>query len=409
MKAQGEFTDDTVAVVLAGGKGTRLGALTRHLCKPALPFGAGYRNVDFSLANCVNSNIRRVGIATQHKPEALLRHIEEVWSPYARGRGEFIEAWPSQTRSPVAGYRGTADAVFRNLDLVLRQQCRLVLVLAGDHVYQMDYRPMLAFHHARQADVTIGCVPVPPGEASQFGILSVDSEQRIKRFTEKPKALADQPRQDNLLASMGIYVFEADFLARVLRRDAASRSSRHDFGGDILPALLRASRLYAYPFLAEGGSKPGYWRDVGTPAAYWRAHLELLDATPRLRLDDASWPLPAIADAPALTLRHAYRSAADGPCRSLIPSSCDIDGSVNRSVLFPGVRVSSGSQIDRSVVLPGAHIGRDCKIADAIIETDCHVPDGSVIDASWRGGAPRNAGLPVIVTADDFLPEVIYA
>jgi len=300
MNARDGFTQDTTAVVLAGGKGTRLGPLTRHLCKPALPFGGSYRNIDFSLSNCVNSNIRRIGIATQHKPEALLRHIDEVWSRHARRTGEFIEAWPSETRAPVTGYRGTADAVFRNLDLIERQRRGLVLVLAGDHVYQMDYRPMLAFHRSRRADVTVGCLEVPAGEASQFGVLSVNSEDKIDRFVEKPKTLADLPQQDTVLASMGIYVFEAEFLVRVLRRDAASRTSSHDFGGDILPSLLRASRLYAYRFMTDNGRKPGYWRDVGTPAAYWRAHLELLDETPSLSLDDAFWPLPSVSGAPAL-------------------------------------------------------------------------------------------------------------
>jgi glucose-1-phosphate adenylyltransferase len=383
--------------------------LTQHLCKPALPFGAGYRNIDFSLANCVNSGIHRVGIATQHKPKALLRHIDEVWSRHARRRGEFIEAWPSETRSPVSGYRGTADAVFRNLDLIERQRCGLVLVLAGDHVYRMDYGPMLAFHRSRQADVTVGCIEVPAGEASQFGVLSVDSEHRIDRFVEKPKTLAELPRQDTVLASMGIYVFEANFLARVLGRDAASSTSSHDFGGDILPSLLRASRLYAYRFMTESGRKPGYWRDVGTPAAYWRAHMELLDDRPSLSLNDACWPLPSTSGAPALTLRYASSGAEIGRSRSLIANGCEVEGAVHRSVLFSGVRVSAGSQITGSVVLPGAVVGRNCRISEAVVESDCHVPDGTVIDASWRGGECGNSDQPVVVTAGDFAPELSYA
>jgi glucose-1-phosphate adenylyltransferase len=408
MNVQRDVAQNTTAVVLAGGKGTRLGPLTRHLCKPALPFGAGYRNIDFSLSNCVNSDIRRVGIATQHKPGALLRHIGEVWSPLARRSGEFIQAWPSKTRAPLTGYRGTADAVFRNLDLIERQRCGLVLVLAGDHVYQMDYRPMLAFHRSRQADVTVGCIEVPVGEASQFGILSLDAEARIDRFVEKPKTLAELPRQDRVLASMGIYVFEAKFLARVLRRDAALSTSSHDFGRDILPSLLRTANLYAYRFMKDNGTKPGYWRDVGTPAAYWRAHLELLDDTPNLNLDDPCWPLPSMSGAPAITVRHALPGAEIDRSRSLIARGCEVQGTVNRSVLCAHVRVAAGTRITRSVVLPGALVGRNCRISDAIVENDCHVPDGTVIDASWRGAVGGSPDQPVMVTADDFAPESIY-
>lgn len=376
MSSQGELTQNTAAVVLAGGKGTRLGPLTRQVCKPALPFGAGYRNIDFSLSNCVNSDIRRIGIATQHNPEALLRHIDEVWSGHARRRGEFIEAWPSETRAPVTGYCGTADAVFRNLDLIQRQGCELVLVLAGDHIYQMDYGPMLAFHRSRGADVTAGCIEVPASDASQFGILSVNLEDRVERFVEKPKALDAFPRQYSVLASMGIYVFEADFLARVLRRDAASSASRHDFGGDILPSLLHDSNVYAYPFITDSRGKSAYWRDVGTPAAYWRAHLELLDDAPSLRLDDALWPLPCSGGAPALTVRHGLTRAERRLSRSLVANGCEISGTVHGSVLFSAVRVSAGSRVERSVVLPGAIIGRNCRISGAIIEGNCRVPDG---------------------------------
>jgi glucose-1-phosphate adenylyltransferase len=404
----GGLARGTVAVILAGGEGTRLGPLTRHVCKPALPFGAAYRNIDFSLSNCVNSDIRRIGVATQHKAELLLQHLDGVWSKVARRSGEFINAWPADTRSPVEGYRGTADAVFRNLDLIEREHHRLVLVLAGDHVYKMDYRPMLEFHRLRQADVTVGCIDVPVEEASQFGVVSIGRGGRIDRFVEKPKSRDELPGGDRVSASMGIYVFDAPFLARVLRRDALSDRSQYDFGGDILPSLLRDSAVYAYPFLADGGNEAAYWRDVGTPAAYWRAHLDLLDDSPRLSLDDAGWPLPSAAAKPRLTLRHARSGAERSPSKSLVADGCEIAGVVNQSVLFSGVRVSRGSAVARSVVLPGAVIGRNCRLSGTIIDSECRIPDGTVIDSSWRTDkAGRHE--PVIVTAEDFAHDSIYS
>jgi glucose-1-phosphate adenylyltransferase len=397
-----------VAVVLAGGKGTRLGPLTRDVSKPALPFGAAYRNIDFSLANCVNSDIRRIGVAVQHKPESLLRHLDEVWSQAARRSGEFIEAWPADLRAPRDGYRGTADAVFRNLDLIEGERSPLVLVLAGDHVYRMDYRPMLEFHRRRQADVTVGCIEVPAAEAHQFGILAVDDAGRIERFVEKPKTLDGLPGGDRVLASMGIYVFDSGFLGRVLRRDAFSAASRHDFGGDILPGVLRAADVYAYPFTADEASEPGYWRDVGTPAAYWRAHLELLDDTPGLCLDDERWPLPASAARPMLTDRYARSAAGSGRDRSLIAADCSVSGVVHRSVLFSGVEVAGESLVERTIVLPGAVIGRNCRISDAIVDSACRIPDGTIIGPP-SFCATRETGEPAIVTAADFASERSYA
>jgi glucose-1-phosphate adenylyltransferase len=399
-----ELAKDTVAVVLAGGKGTRLGALTRHVCKPALPFGAAYRNIDFSLSNCVNSGIGRIGVATQHKPELLLRHIDEVWSSVVAGPGKFISAWTAAESAPVYGYRGTADAVFRNLATIERLGSRFVLVLAGDHVYKMDYRPMLAQHRERRADVTVGCVEVDAAEASQFGILSVDRHGRIDRFVEKPQTLDQLPGGDPVLASMGIYVFDTDFLSDVLRRDAFSSESRHDFGGDILPSLIRDARVFAYPFGDCDGNRPAYWRDVGTPAAYWRAHLELLDSSPSLLLDDAQWPLPAARGVPKLTARPG-RDGSDE--RSLVADDCVVGGTVRRSVLFSGVKVSQGALVENAVILPGAVIGRDCRLRGVIVDSECRVPDGTVIDHAWRGRASYEAAEPVVVTAEDFSSELV--
>ena len=253
------LVDDTVAVILAGGQGTRLKPLTREICKPALPFGAAYRSIDFSLSNCVNSGIRRIGVATHHKPKALLDHLERVWGDVGDDPRNFVAAWRAETRAPGLGYSGTADAVYRNLDPIEKLDRRLVLILAGDHVYKMDYRPMLERHCERGAAVTIGCVEVPVEEAQEFGVLSVDGSGRINRFAEKPKTRSETPGGDrsHVLASMGIYVFDADLLARALRLDAVSTLSRHDFGGDILPRLVREEQAFAYPFRTADGAEPG--------------------------------------------------------------------------------------------------------------------------------------------------------
>lgn len=396
---------DTVAIVLAGGKGARLEPLTRRVCKPALPFGGAYRNIDFSLSNCVNSNIRRIGIATQCKSDQLQRHVNKVWRDAVRTRDEFIAVWPAETRAPATGYRGTADAVFRNLDIIKREGNGLVLVLAGDHVYRMDYRRMLADHVRTKADVTIGCVEVRAEESSQFGILTVDGEHSVERFVEKPQSLDALPQADRILGSMGIYVFDSAFLVRTLQRNAFSRHSGHDFGKDILPGLLGRARVHAHDF---GRCSDGYWRDVGTPAAYWRAHIELLDDNPRLRLDDSSWPLRCEGEQPSLTLRYA-RSAGHQEARSLVASDCAVSGVLHRSVLFSGVCTKSGSVVENSVLLPGSTVGRDCRLSGVIVDSDCQVPDDTVIAAPRRAGSAFLAEEPVVVTAEDFALDAIHA
>ena len=403
------LAEKTVAVVLAGGRGQRLGRLTRNVCKPALPFGAACRNIDFSLSNCINSGIRKVGIATQHQPAALAGHVRDVWRDLPKGEGGFVSLWPAEESAPVTGYCGTADAVFRNLDRIDRLGNGLVLVLAGDHVYRMDYRPMLEFHRERQADVTVACVEVPAEDASHFGVVSADPARRINRFVEKPQRRDDLPAGERVLASMGIYVFGTSFLAKTLRKDSFSTRSRHDFGADILPGLLGDARLLAYPFVGADRSTPGYWRDVGTPAAYWRAHLELLDDDPALRLDDPEWPLPAAWN--AVMNERPFR-CADGRFvsqRSLVATGCRVDGGLNRSVLFPGVEVSAGSVVDSSVLLPGSRIGRNCVLTGAIVDSGCRVPDGTVIDGRSPAGRAGAAGPPLIVTSEDFAPALIEA
>ncbi len=408
MSEVNELSGDTVAVVLAGGQGARLGALTRHVCKPALPFAATCRNIDFSLSNCVNSGIRRIGVATQYKPETLVRHLALVWNDVARRRGEFLDAWPAASRAPATGYRGTADAVFRNLDLIEDQERGLVLVLAGDHVYQMDYRPMLAFHRQRRSAVTIGCVAVPATEANQFGVLSVDARGRVERFVEKPRTLDRVPADGRVLASMGIYVFDTAFLAGVLRDDADSVVSHHDFGGDIIPGLVGREAVHAFRFSGAAEGQDAYWRDVGTPGAYWRAHLELLEARPALRLDDPAWPLRGFAQRRGQAAASLTARPGDAE-RSLIAADCALSGAAQGSVLFPGTSIGAGSLVEQSVVLPGAAIGKNCRLSGTIVDSHCEVPDGTIIDAAWRRSPEGILRDPIVLTADDFACDRAHA
>ena len=396
------LAEDTVAVVLAGGKGTRLEPLTRAICKPALPFGAGYRSIDFSLSNCVNSGIGRVGVATQHRPEALLDHLDRVWGDVVTDPGHFIESWRAETRAPGLGYCGTADAVYRNLPFIAELDRRLVLILAGDHVYQMDYRPMLEQHCERGAAVTIGCVEVPAEEAQQFGVLTIDDDGRIDRFVEKPKTRAAVPGADRgrVLASMGIYVFDGDLLSRALRLDALSATSNHDFGGDVLPRLIRDADAFAWPFRAADGIRPAYWRDIGTIEAYWRAHMDLLGPAPRLRLDDADWPLPAAGRAPSLLTRGGPARGLGGAGNSLIAGACTVRGMVRRSVVFDGAEIRRGAEVADTVILPEAVIGAGCRLRGVIVDSGCRVPEGTVIDRSAGGTVPIERLKPMVLTGD---------
>jgi glucose-1-phosphate adenylyltransferase len=394
-----DLADDTVAVVLAGGKGTRLEPLTREICKPALPFGAGYRSIDFSLSNCVNSGIREIGVATQHKPEALLAHLEQVWSDV--GADTRITPWHAETIAPGAGYRGTADAVYRNLSVIESSSRRLVLILAGDHVYRMDYRPMLAQHCARGAAVTIGCIEVPTEDAHHFGVLTVDERGRVGRFVEKPKTRAEVPGGDRgqVLASMGIYVFDADLLSRALRLDAVSASSRRDFGHDVLPRLIRDADAFAWTLRAQQCGQPAYWRDIGTIDAYWRAHMDLLGPSPRLRLDDPEWPIRTAGRAAQAGVRRAAKHGGE-QSDSLLAADSDVRGSVHRAVVFGGAEIRRGAEVVDSVVLPHAVIGAGCRLRGVVVDAGCLVPDGTVIDRSAGGTVPVARLDPAVLTGN---------
>jgi glucose-1-phosphate adenylyltransferase len=388
MAVTDDLADNTLAVVLAGGNGTRLDPLTRHICKPALPFGGGFRSIDFTLSNCVNSGVRTIGVATQYKPAALLAHLAGTWNG-APG-DSVVVPWPADERAPNGGYGGTADAVYRNLELIDDFDPRLVLILAGDHVYKMDYRPMLEEHCARGADVTVGCVDVAAEDARHFGVLAVGEDRCIERFIEKPQSKTELPRPDDdaVLASMGIYVFNADFLARVLTQDAFTPRSRHDFGADIFPKLIRNTRVFAHAFRGADGSTAPYWRDIGTLRAYWQAHMDLLGPTPVLALDDTTWPVGTAAKAPQ-RISSATVTARGGTLEnSIVGAGCAVAGQVRRSVLFDGVEIGRGATVGDSVVLPGARIGAGSRLRGVIVDTGSSVPDGAVLERTATGTEP---------------------
>jgi len=376
----------TFAMILAGGRGSRLGPLTDWRAKPAVPFAGKFRIIDFSLSNCVNSGIRRVGIATQYKAQSLIRHVQRGWS-FLDGRfNEFVELLPAQQRLSTHWYKGTADAVRQNLDILRQQGPEYVLILAGDHVYKMDYGRMLIDHVASRADMTVGCIEVPLAEARGFGVMSVDADRRVVRFDEKPEAPEPMPgRSDAALASMGIYVFNARLLYEQLVRDADDPNSTHDFGKDIIPWLIaRGYRVRAHHFadscvnMNEG--RP-YWRDVGTIDAFWEANLDLTNVTPDLNLYDDDWPIwtwqEQLPPAKFVFDDEERRGVA---IDSLISGGCIISGAqVRRSLLFSKVHLHSYSSIEDSVVLGDCDIGRGCVIRRAVIDKNCRLAPGTRI------------------------------
>lgn len=374
-------TANTLAIVLAGGQGSRLGALTRRACKPALPFGGIYHNIDFALSNCLNSGIRNIGIATQHLPESLNQHVRQDWQKTSSDSSFNVELWPAHAQPFALHYRGTADAVRRNWHRIEATDPQTVLILAGDHIYKMDYRKILAYHHRVGAAATVGCIPVPLQEASRFGVMTVDDDMRIRRFAEKPSAPEPMPgRSQHALASMGIYVFETKILHRLLSSDGEAPDINHDFGSDILPSLIGQANVYAYPFQDDSVGH-GYWRDVGTLSDYWRAHMDLLEPNPTLILNDGKWPLHG-GDHRSGIFRPESVSLPDGTCiqNSILTHESQVVGaSVTHSVLSQDVRVGPRTTVFHSVVLPGAVIGSDCQLYGVIVDADCQVPDGTVI------------------------------
>lgn len=407
------LTARTYALILAGGRGTRLNALTDGRAKPAVPFGGMFRIIDFPLSNCVNSGIRRIGIATQYKAQSLIRHVQRGWSFLAGQFGEFVELMPAQQMLDDAWYRGTADAAYQNLDSLRAADPELVLVLAGDHVYKMDYARFLAHHVAKGADMTVGCIDVPIDEARAFGVMGADASGRVTSFVEKPADPPPMPgRPDRALASMGIYVFNARFLYEQLVRDASDPRSGHDFGRDIIPALIGRVRVYLLPFRdACVGGAPGnadeapYWRDVGTVDAYWEANMELARVTPALNLYDQTWPIWTYQEQlPPAKFVLDEEGRRGGAVDSLVSGGCIVSGgTVRRSVLFSNVRVAEHSVVEDSVVLPGARIARNVVLRRAIVEEGCVIPEGVSVGVDPARDAQRfhvSAGGVTLVTPE---------
>jgi glucose-1-phosphate adenylyltransferase len=382
----GALARQTLAMVLAGGRGTRLAQLTDWRAKPAVPFGAKFRIIDFTLSNCVNSGIRRIGICTQYKAQSLIRHVQRGWSFLAGQFGEFIELLPAQQRVTAEWYLGTADAIYQNLDILRRHDPAYVLVLAGDHVYKMDYARMLGEHVARQADLSIACLEVPLEQAKALGVMTVDENARVAAFHEKPSDPAPLAgRGGAALASMGVYVFNAAFLYEQVIRDSDDQRSSHDFGRDVIPwAVGRGYRVCAHRFadscvnMARGVP---YWRDVGTLDAFWEANLDLVQVTPDLNLYDSEWPIwthqEQLPPAKFVFDDEGRRGIA---IDSMVSGGDIISGStVRRSLLYSNVHVHSYCTIEESVILPNVDIGRHCQIRRAVIDKHCRLAEGTCV------------------------------
>lgn len=377
------LTKDTLALVLAGGRGTRLYELTDFRAKPAVHFGGKYRIIDFPLSNCVNSGIRQIGVLTQYKAHSLIRHLVRGWSHFKRELGEYVEILPASQQSSEEWYQGTADAIYQNLDFIRATKPKFVLILSGDHIYKMDYRPMLLAHVERGAEVTISCLEVPIEEAAgAFGVMTVDESNRILRFDEKPeKPTPLHGKPDLTLASMGNYIFNTDTLLTLLEEDGDRPDSGHDFGKDIIPTILGDHKVYAYPFQDPETNALAYWRDVGSLDAFWEANMELISPNPDLNLYDPRWPIwtyqRQLPPAKFVFDDDGRRGMA---VDSVVSGGCIISGShLKKTLLFSNVRVHSYSSIEETIILPEAVINRNCKIRHAIIDSNCEIPEGTVI------------------------------
>jgi glucose-1-phosphate adenylyltransferase len=386
-----------MAYVLAGGRGSRLMELTDVRAKPAVYFGGKFRIVDFALSNALNSGIRRIAVATQYKAHSLIRHLQRGWNFFRPERNESFDILPASQRvATETWYLGTADAVFQNLDIVQDYEPRFIIVLAGDHIYKMDFEPMLRQHVEQGADVTIACIEVPRAQAKGFGVMSVDASDRILDFVEKPADPPPMPgNPDHSLASMGIYVFDTKFLADELRRDAADPESSHDFGKDIVPRLVMGGKAVAHPFsrssIRTGHDAPAYWRDVGTIDSYFAANIDLTEVVPDLDLYDRGWPIWTYSEmnAPAKFV-HDYPGRRGAAVASLVSGGCVVSGaSVWRTLLFNNVRVNSYSSVELAVVLPDVVIGRSARLRNVIIDRGVRIPEGLVVGVDPSSDSQR--------------------
>lgn len=376
-----------MAYVLAGGRGSRLLELTDWRAKPAVFFGGTSRIIDFALSNALNSGIRRIGVATQYKAHSLIRHLQRGWNFFRTERNESFDILPASQR--VSGgdwYAGTADAVYQNIDIIESYAPRYIVILAGDHVYKMDYEPMLVQHVEQKADVTIACFALPVGEAFGFGIMHVDEDDRILSFVEKPEHPPSMPGDPGMaLASMGIYVFDTGFLLEQLRRDAAEAESSHDFGKDLIPCIVRNGKAIAHHFarscVRNSGQGSCYWRDVGTLDAYWAANMDLTDVVPQLDLYDRNWPIWTFAEInPPAKFVHDQHGRRGHAVSSLVSGGCIVSGAaVRHSLLFTRVHLRSYAQVDNAVILPEVEIGRGARLSRVIVDRGVRIPAGLVV------------------------------
>jgi glucose-1-phosphate adenylyltransferase len=409
------LTRHCLALVLAGGQGSRLHELTKWRAKPAVPFGGKFRIIDFALSNCVNSGIQRIGVLTQYKAHSLIQHLVLGWSHFRRELGEFLEVLPASQRVGGEWYRGTADAIYQNLDIIRTHAPDYVLVLAGDHIYKMDYGPMLAFHVESGADMTLSCLEVPLAEAAgAYGVMEVDANQRVIGFEEKPAAPKPIPGRPGLcMVSMGNYVFNTDFLYSQLIADSDIGESAHDFGKDIIPSLIGRHKVHAFPFRDHKTGERAYWRDVGTLDAYWQANMELMSVTPELNLYDNDWPiLTHQAQLPPAKFVFNDEDRRGMAVDSMVSGGCLISGArLNRSLLFSNVRVHSYADVEDTVMLPGVDIGRHARIKRAIIDRGCRIPEGMVVGEN--AGEDRRRGFRisdggVVLVTPDMLDQPVH-
>lgn len=386
------YIKNTLALILAGGSGSRLQSLTRWHSKPAVPFGGKYRSIDFPLSNCINSGIRRISVLTQYKSHSLNTHIQKGWNFLRPELGEFIDLLPAQQRVKDSWYLGTADAVSQNMDIIDNINPDFILILAGDHIYKMNYARMIEHHVKTGADMTVGCIEVSIKEAQEFGVMSVTADNRVIRFTEKPSRPETIPgRNDTCLASMGIYVFSREFLHKMLKLDDQDSGSQHDFGRNIIPHAVAHHHVSAYPFIDCESGNASYWRDVGTVDSYYEANMELLAVTPPLNLYDASWPIWTYQEQlPPAKFVFDDDGRRGMAVDSLVSAGCIISGShVRHSLLSNNVRIHSYCEIEDAVILPNVEIGRYCKLKNLIIDRDCYIPSGTEIGFDPEEDAKR--------------------
>lgn len=387
------LTKDTLALVLAGGRGSRLKELTDWRAKPSVYFGGKFRIIDFPLSNCVNSGIRRIGVLTQYKAHSLIRHLVNGWSHFKREFGETVEIMPASQRYSKNWYLGTADAIYQNIDIIRGMGSKYILILSGDHIYKMDYGPMIAQHVESGSQMTVSCIETPVEEAAgAFGVMKVDEKFRVVDFEEKPENPSEVPgRPGQCLASMGNYVFDTEFLLNLVEKDANNPDSTHDFGNDIIPGIIKDHKVSAYRFRAPNQEEGAYWRDVGTLDSFWEANMEMIATTPALNLYDQSWPIWTYqAQLPSAKFVFNDNEKVGMALESVVSAGCIISGAtVKRSLLFSNVQVETHSLVEDSVLLPSVTIGNNCKIRKAIIDRGCIIPDNTEIGLDHEADRAR--------------------